>query len=58
LCALGLQFLRLGYTGKAGLSLAKAEALVTHRAPSTEAKLRWRVAYAEYLARIGNSVKW
>jgi separase len=58
LCALGLQLLRLGYTGKAGLSLAKAEALVTHRAPSTEARLRWHIAYAEYLARIGNSVKW
>ena len=58
LCALGLQFLRLGYSGKAGLSLAKAEALVTRRMGSTEANLRWHIAYAEYLARIGNSAKW
>jgi separase len=57
LCALGLQFLRLGYTGKAGLSLAKAETLVTHRTISTEAKLGWYIAYAEYLARIGNTAK-
>jgi separase len=58
LCALGLQFLRLGYTGKAGLSLARAESLVTKQTTSTEAKLRWHVAYAEYLARIGNTAKW
>lgn len=57
LCALGLQFLRLGYTGKAGLSLAKAEKLITDYKPSTEARLRWHVAYAEYLARIGNTAK-
>jgi len=57
LCALGLQFLRLGYTGKAGLSLAKAEKLITNYKPSTEARLRWHVAYAEYLARIGNTAK-
>lgn len=58
LCILGLQFLRLGYTGQAGMSLAKAEALITRQTSSTEAKLRWHIAYAEYLVRIGNSVKW
>ncbi|KAF2823475.1 hypothetical protein CC86DRAFT_469265 [Ophiobolus disseminans] len=57
LCALGIQFLRLGYTGRAGLSLAKAEALVARQTVSTEAKLRWHIAYAEYLARIGSSMK-
>jgi separase len=57
LCALGLQFLRLGYTGKAGLSLAKAEALVMHMTVSTESKLGWYIAYAEYLARNGNTAK-
>lgn len=57
LCALGLQFLRLGYTGKAALSLSKAEALVNHHKLSTEASLRWHIAYAEYLARLGNTSK-
>lgn len=56
-CALGLQFLRLGYTGKAGLAFAKSETLVAHQAASTEARIRWHVAYAEYLARIGNAAK-
>jgi separase len=57
LCALGLQFLRLGYTGKAGLSLAKAEALLAQQTASTESRLRWHTVYAEYLARIGNLAK-
>ncbi|KAF1947348.1 hypothetical protein EJ02DRAFT_430161 [Clathrospora elynae] len=57
LCTLGLQFLRLGYTGKAGLSLAKAEASIERHTVSTEAKLRWHMAYAEYLLGIGNHTK-
>ncbi|KAF1913977.1 peptidase family C50-domain-containing protein [Ampelomyces quisqualis] len=57
LCALGIHFLRLGYTGKAGLSLAKAETLAAGHGLSTEAKLRWHLAYAEYLARLGNAAK-
>jgi separase len=58
LVALALQFLRLGYTGKAGLSLAKAELLVSRQKISTEANLRWHTAYAEYVFRIGNADKW
>lgn len=58
LSALSLQYLRLGYTGKAGLSLAKAELLVNRQTTSTEAKLKWYTAYAEYLFRIGNTDKW
>ncbi|KAF2632601.1 hypothetical protein BU25DRAFT_487063 [Macroventuria anomochaeta] len=54
LSALSLQFLRLGYTGKAGLSLAKAEILIDRQTVSTESKLKWHTAYAEYLFRIGN----
>ncbi|PZD35875.1 separin [Pyrenophora tritici-repentis] len=54
---LGLQFLHLGYTGKAGLSLAKAEALVQRRTCSVEARLQWHLAYAEYLLGIGNTAK-
>ncbi|XPS94157.1 Separase [Ascochyta lentis] len=57
LSALALQFLRLGYSGKAGLSLAKAEILVKRQTTSTEAKLKWHTAYAEYLFCIGNTEK-
>ncbi|KAH7402763.1 peptidase family C50-domain-containing protein [Pyrenochaeta sp. MPI-SDFR-AT-0127] len=57
LCALGLQFLHLGYTGKAGLSFAKAEPLVQQQTTSTEARLRWHMGYAEYLLGIGNVAK-
>ncbi|KAI4929373.1 uncharacterized protein J4E92_005037 [Alternaria infectoria] len=57
LCALGLQFLHLGYTGKAGLSLAKAEALIERHGPSVEVRLQWHMAYAEYLVGIGNTTK-
>lgn len=58
LCALGLQLSRLGYTGKAGLSFDKAEALVQHQTTSTEARLKWHIGYAEYLLGIGNVAKW
>lgn len=58
LCALGLQFLRLGYTGRAGLSFAKAEAFIKQSIISTEAELRWRIGYAEYLIAVGNIAKW
>ncbi|KAF1958587.1 hypothetical protein CC80DRAFT_490435 [Byssothecium circinans] len=57
LCTLGLQFLRLGYSGKAGLAFAKAEMMITGKTTSTEAKLKWHLAYAEYLLTIGNAVK-
>jgi separase len=53
LCALGQQLLRLGYTGKAGLSLAKAEHLISIQTASTDSKLRWHIVYAEHLARTG-----
>ncbi|KZM19656.1 Separase [Ascochyta rabiei] len=57
LSALALQFSRLGYSGKAGLSLAKAEILVNRQTVSTESKLKWHMAYAEYLFYIGNTDK-
>lgn len=58
LCALSLQLLRLGYTGKAGVPLTRCELLFEQRAVSTEARLRWHVAYAECLAKVGNISKW
>ncbi|RMZ72179.1 separin [Pyrenophora seminiperda CCB06] len=57
LSILGLQFIRLGYSGKAGLSLAKAEALIHRETCSVEAKLQWHMAYSEYLLGIGNTAK-
>jgi separase len=57
-CTLGHQLLQLGYTGKAGLSFAKAEDLVKNEATTTDAKLRWHISYAEYLLRIGHITKW
>jgi separase len=57
-CTLGHQLLQLGYTGKAGLSFAKAEHLMKTEATSTDAKLRWHISYAEYLLRIGHITKW
>lgn len=54
LSRLGLQFLHLGYSGKAGVSLAKAQRLLSSGAVSTEAKLQWHLAYAEYLLQIGS----
>ncbi|KAJ4358183.1 separin protein [Didymosphaeria variabile] len=56
LSTLGLQSLRLGYSGKAGLAFAKAEVLLNQTA-SVEAKLRWHIGYAEYLLSIGNASK-
>lgn len=58
LVALAMQFLQLGYTGKAGLSLARAEVLNNRQSVSTESRLKWHTAYAEYLFRIGNTDKW
>ncbi|KAH9868690.1 hypothetical protein J1614_007762 [Plenodomus biglobosus] len=57
-CDLALQFLRLGYTGKAGMSFAKAEELIENQGASTESKLCWHIGYAEYLLAIGSTAKW
>ncbi|KAF2270815.1 hypothetical protein CC78DRAFT_610875 [Lojkania enalia] len=57
LSTLALQYLRLGYSGKAGLALAKAEPLASRNTITTEAKLQWHLSYAEYLVKIGNTRK-
>ena len=54
----GLQLLRLGYSGKAGLCFAKAKNLASSDATSTEAKVQWHLGYAEYMLAIGNVEKW
>jgi separase len=58
LSELGLQYLRLGYSGKAGLALAKAEGYLEKLGGSSQAKLQWHLAYAEYLVELGNIDKW
>lgn len=57
LCTLGLQFLRLGYSGKAGLTFDKAERHLSCRVTSIDTKLRWHLGYAEYLLNIGDVSK-
>jgi separase len=58
LCTLSVQFLRLGYSGKAGLMFTKSETLMSDKNASTLAKLQWHLGYAEYLLEIGNPAKW
>jgi separase len=55
---LALQLLELGYSGKAGLVLAKSQAVLSNIEATAEAKLHWHLAYAKYLLRIGNTDKW
>ncbi|KAF2501572.1 hypothetical protein BU16DRAFT_500775 [Lophium mytilinum] len=52
-----LQLLELGYSGKAGLNLAKAQSILSSTEATAEARLHWHVAYALYLLRIGNTEK-
>ncbi|CUS09257.1 unnamed protein product [Tuber aestivum] len=53
---MGLQYLRLGYSGRSGMTMAKAQALMKKdRANvSTVTILQWHIAYTEYLVNIGN----
>lgn len=54
---LALQYSRLGYSGKAGHAIAKATNYVESCGVAWDAKLRWYLAYAEYLVEIGNFEK-
>ncbi|KAI9735299.1 MAG: hypothetical protein M1818_006493 [Claussenomyces sp. TS43310] len=51
---LGLQYLHLGYSGKAGLALDKAYSLVSRNGVTKKALLRYHLSYAEYSMAIGN----
>ncbi|KAI5795625.1 peptidase family C50-domain-containing protein [Geopyxis carbonaria] len=57
--SLGLEFHRLGYSGKAGVALGKAQAYL--KMPdveiSTPTRLKWHLAYTEYLIGINNLTK-
>jgi hypothetical protein len=58
LLALSLQFLRAGYSGQAGLILAKCQNIVDTASPSSEAVVGHYLAYAEYFLCIGAIEKW
>jgi hypothetical protein len=51
--SLALQYLHLGYTGKAGTLFAQALKQMKDCDPSTSTQLLWHINYAEYFARIG-----
>lgn len=57
--SLGLEFHRLGYSGKAEIALGKAQAYL--KMPDVEAststRLQWHLVYAEYLVGIDNLAK-
>ncbi|KAI9724848.1 MAG: hypothetical protein M1812_000124 [Candelaria pacifica] len=54
---LGLQYLRLGYSGKAGLSLSRARNYLHDVEVSNAHKTELHLAYAEYFLAIGNLEK-
>jgi separase len=55
--SLALQYVRLGYTGKAGTVFAQGLKQMKDSKPSTTTQLAWHLHYAEYFARISNIVK-
>ncbi|KAK6355302.1 hypothetical protein TWF696_004412 [Orbilia brochopaga] len=50
---LGVQYLRLGFSGKAGSILSEADSLIKKEGVSTATKLEWNLAYTEYLISTG-----
>ncbi|KAL5354777.1 separin protein [Pseudogymnoascus australis] len=53
-CFLASQYLDLGYSGKAGLALDKAQCLASSHGVTPNASIRRLVGYADYLLRVGN----
>jgi separase len=56
--SLGLQYLELGYSGKAGLSFDRAQSHASRNGVTPEALVQVQLSYAEYLLSVGNSDKW
>ncbi|KAL0264698.1 separin protein [Diplodia seriata] len=54
LASLGAHYARLGYSGKAGTVLAKAQGILETGSVPAEAVLQWHLAYAEYMLVLGN----
>ena len=57
-CFLASQYLDLGYSGKAGLALDKAQCFASSHGVTPNASIRRLVGYADYLLRVGNLDKW
>lgn len=57
LVALGSQWLHLGYSGRAGLALDRAQTCSTNNGVSLTTILQFHLAYSEYLLEIGNAEK-
>ncbi|KAI9786076.1 MAG: hypothetical protein M1816_008104 [Peltula sp. TS41687] len=57
LSALGLQYLNLGYSGRAGLALNKAQTFIRESSLTTSVTLSWHLVYAEYLIVLGSTDK-
>lgn len=58
LSELGLQHVRLGYSGLAGSVLHKAQRYLEASEISGKVKLRWNLSYAEYALANGNLKTW
>jgi separase len=55
---LGSQWLQLGYSGKAGLALDRAENYSRQNSVSSTTMMQLRLSYSKYLLAIGNFEKW
>ncbi|KAJ6260918.1 Separin [Drechslerella dactyloides] len=51
--SLGVQYLRLGFSGKSGSILSEADSLIKREGATTATKLEWTLAYTEYLISTG-----
>lgn len=58
LSELGVQLVRLGYSGLAGFVLHKAQRYLEASDLSGKIKLKWHLSYAEYAISNGNSKTW
>ena len=58
LSALGLQHVRLGYSGLAGVTLHKAQRYLEASIIPSEVMIRWLLSYAEYALVNGNLKSW
>lgn len=56
--SLGAQWLQLGYSGKAGLALDRAESYSHRNGISLSTMIQLHLSYSEYLLAIGNFEKW
>ena len=54
LSALGMQYVRLGYPGKAGRVLQKAQKYIESGGIPSEVCVNWHLAYAKYALEMGN----